>query len=182
MRKILEEKSWLKKLKNRKFISLQNASENKLLKKPEDEKTEFSRLVINSFKKIDKKWENEIVEEILESGFIFAFAEESANIGKLIERYIYLMELKKETGQNIYEAVKTKTGNIFELMKGYFYEAAFLFFKENFIDTESDMTVKELGKQIYASLKEYSRDDANVQDMLEEEEFKETMEKLKQYN
>lgn len=149
---------------------------------PEDEKTEFSKLVINSFKKIDKKWENEIVEEIWEAGFIFAFAEESANIGKLIERYIHFMELKKETGQNICEAVKTKAGNIFELLKGYFYETAFLFFKENSLDTESDMTVKELGKQIYASLKEYARNDDDVQDMLEEEEFKETMEKLKQYN
>lgn len=172
----------IKEIKKQEIYFVAKCIGKQIAKKPEDEKTEFSRLVINSFKKIDKKWENEIVEEILESGFIFAFAEESANIGKLIERYIYLMELKKETGQNIYEAVKTKTGNIFELMKGYFYEAAFLFFKENFIDTESDMTVKELGKQIYASLKEYSRDDANVQDMLEEEEFKETMEKLKQYN
>lgn len=149
--------------------------------KPEDEKTEFSRLVINSFKKIDSKWENEIVEEIWESGFNFAFSEESANIGKMIERYIYLMELKKETDQNIYETVKTKAGNIFELMKGYFYETAFLFFKENSVDTESDMTVRELGKQIYASLKEYAKNDANVQIMLEEE-FNETMEKLKQYN
>lgn len=91
------------------------------------------------------------------------------------------MELKKETDQNIYETVKTKAGNIFELMKGYFYETAFLFFKENSVDTESDMTVRELGKQIYASLKEYAKNDANVQIMLEEE-FNETMEKLKQYN
>ena len=67
-------------------------------------------------------------------------------------------------------------------MKGYFYEAAFLFFKENFIDTENDMTVRELGKQIYISLKEYARNNADVQNMLEEEEFEETMEKLKQYN
>ena len=147
--------------------------------KPENEKTEFSTLVINSFKKIDKKLESEIVAEIWESGFAFVFTE--VNIGKLIERYIYLMELKKETDQNIYEAVKTKAGNIFELMKGYFYEAVFLFFKENFLDTESNMTVRELGKQIYASLEEYSKNDADVQVMLEEK-FEETMEKLKQYN
>ena len=90
----------------------------------------------NSFKKIDRKWENEIVEEIWESGFTFAFAEESANIGKLIERYIYLREdIKKETSQDIYETIKAKVGNIFELMKGYFHETAFLFFKENFIDS-----------------------------------------------
>ena len=150
--------------------------------KSEEEKTEFSRLVINSFKKIDKKHESEIIEEIWEAGFTYAFAEESANIGKLIERYIYLMELKKETDQNIYEAVKTKAGNIFELLKGYFYETANLFFKENSLDTESNMTVKELGKQIYTSLKEYARNNADVQDMLEEEEFEEIMEKLKQYN
>lgn len=151
--------------------------------KPEDEKTEFSALVINSFKKIDRKWENEIVEEIWESGFTYAFTEESANIGKLIGRYIYFREdIKKENIQDIYETMKGKVGNVFELLKAYFYEAAFLFFKENFIDTESDMTVKELGKQIYVSLREYARNDANVQDMLEEEEFEETMEKLKQYN
>jgi hypothetical protein len=150
--------------------------------KPEDEKMQFSTLVINSFKKIDRKWESEIVEEIWEAGFTFAFTEESANIGKLIERYIYLMDLKKETSENIYKTIKTKAGNIFELLKGYFYETAFLFFNENFLDTESDMTVRELGKQIYASLEEYARDDANVQDMLEEEEFEETMKKLKQYN
>lgn len=150
--------------------------------KPEDEKTEFSRLVINSFKRIDKKWENEIVEEIWEAGFTFAFVEESANVGKMIERYIYIMDLKKETSQDIYNTIKAKAGNIFELMKGYFYEAAFLFFKENFIDTENDMTVRELGKQIYISLKEYARNNADVQNMLEEEEFEETMEKLKQYN
>lgn len=149
--------------------------------KPEDEKTEFSALVINSFKKIDKKYESEIIEEIWEAGFTYAFAEESANVGKLIERYIYLMELKKETDQNIYEAVKIKVGNIFELTKGYFYETAFLFFKENFIDTENDMAVRELGKQIYSSLKEYAKNDADVQIMLEEE-FNETMEKLKQCN
>ena len=153
-----------------------------IAEKTEDEKIQFSTLVINSFKKIDRKWESEIIEEIWEAGFTFAFAEESSNIGKLIERYIYLMELKKETDQNIYEAVKTKVGNIFELLKGYFYETALLFFKENFLDTERDMTVKELGKQIYASLKEYARNSADVQDMLEEEEFEETMEKLKQYN
>lgn len=151
--------------------------------KPEDEKTEFSALVINSFKKIDRKWENEIVEEIWESGFTFAFAEESANIGKLIERYICLREdIKKETSQDIYETIKGKVGNVFELLKAYFYETAELFFKENFIDTESDMTVKELGKQIYVSLKEYARNDADIKVMLEEEEFEETMEKLKQYN
>ena len=150
--------------------------------KPEDEKIQFSTLVINSFKKIDKKWESEIIEEIWEAGFTFAFAEESANIGKLIERYIYIMELKKEASQDIYKAIKTKAGNIFELLKGYFYETAYLFFKENSIDTEKDTTFKELGKQIYTSLKEYAKNDANVQDMLEEEEFEETMEKLKQYN
>ena len=172
----------IKQIKKQEIYFIAKYIGEQIAGKPEDEKTEFSALVINSFKKIDRKWENEIVEEIWESGFTFAFAEESANVGKLIERYIYLMELKKETDQNIYEAVKTKAGNIFELMKGYFYETAFLFFKENFIDTESDMTVKELGKQIYVSLKEYARNDANVQDMLEEEEFEETMEKLKQYN
>ena len=172
----------IKQIKKQEIYFIAKYIGEQIAGKPEDEKTEFSALVINSFKKIDRKWENEIVEEIWESGFTFAFAEESANVGKLIERYIYLMELKKETDQNIYEAVKTKAGNIFELMKGYFYETAFLFFKENFIYTESDMTVKELGKQIYVSLKEYARNDANVQDMLEEEEFEETMEKLKQYN
>lgn len=169
----------IKEIKKQEIYFITKYIGEQIAGKPEDEKTEFSALVINSFKKIDRKWESEIVGEIWESGFTFVFTE--ANIGKLIERYIYLMELKKETVQNIYEAVKTKTGNIFELIKGYFYEAAFLFFEENFINTESDMTVKELGKQIYTSLKEYSRYDADVQIMLEEE-FKETMEKLKQYN
>ena len=153
-----------------------------IARKPEDEKTEFSRLVINSFKKIDSKWENEIVEEIWESGFTFTFAEESANIGRLIERYIYLREnIKKEASQDIYETIKGKVGNVFELLKAYFYEAAALFFKENHLDTENGMTIKELGGKVYASLKEYAKNDANVQDMLEEEEFEETMEKLRQY-
>lgn len=155
-----------------------------IARKPEDEKTEFSRLVINSFKKIDSKWEEEIVEEIWESGFRFEFAVESnINIGKMIERYIYLREnIKKEASQDIYETIKGKVGNVFELLKAYFYEAVALFFKENHLDTESGITIKELGGKVYASLKEYAKDDANVQDMLEEEEFEETMEKLKQYN
>lgn len=172
----------IKQIKKQEIYFIAKYIGEQIAGKPEDEKTEFSALVINSFKKIDRKWENEIVEEIWESGFTFAFAEESANIGKLIERYIYLMDLKKETSENIYKAIKTKAGNIFELLKGYFYETVFLFFNENFLDTESDMTVKELGKQIYASLKEYARNDADIKVMLEEEEFEETMEKLKQYN
>lgn len=172
----------IKEIKKQEIYFIAKYIGEQIAGKPEDEKMQFSTLVINSFKKIDKKWENEIVEEIWESGFTFTFAEESANIGRLIERYIYLIELKKETSEDIYKVIKTKVGNIFELMKGYFYETAFLFFKENSIDTESDMTVKEFGKQIYASLKEYARNNADVQNMLEEEEFEETMEKLKQYN
>ena len=169
----------IKEIKKQEIYFIAKYIGEQIAEKPEDEKTQFSTLVINSFKKIDKKRESEIVAEIWESGFAFVFTE--ANIGKLIERYIYLMELKKETSEDIYKVIKTKAGNIFELMKGYFYEAVFLFFKENFLDTENDMAVRELGKQIYASLKEYAKNDADVQIMLEEE-FNETMEKLKQYN
>lgn len=172
----------IKEIKKQEIYFIAKYIGKQIAEKPEDEKTEFSRLVINSFKKIDKKWENEIVEEILESGFIFAFAEESANIGKLIERYIYLREnVKKEASQDIYETIKGKVGNVFELLKAYFYEAAALFFKENHLETESGMTIKELKGKVYSSLKEYAKDDAGIKVMLEEE-FKETMEKLKQYN
>ncbi len=147
--------------------------------KSEDEKTEFPRLVIDSFKKIDSKWEEEIIEEIWESGFHFDFAVKSVNIGKMIERYIYLKEnIKKEAIQDIYETIKGKVGNVFELLKAYFYEATALFFKENSLDTESNMTIGELREKIYASLKEYAENDADIKVMLEET-FEKTMKKLK---
>ena len=172
----------IKQIKKQEIYFIAKYIGEQIAGKPEDEKTEFSRLVLNSFKKIDSKWENEIVEEIWESGFNFAFSEESANIGKMIERYIYLREnIKKETIQDIYETIKGKVGNIFELLKAYFYEVAALFFKENHLDTENGMTIKELGGKVYTSLKEYEKDDADIKVMLEET-FEKTMEKLKQYN
>ena len=97
----------------------------------------------------------------------------------MIERYIYLREdIKKETSQDIYETIKGKAGNVFELLKAYFYEAAALFFKENSLDTESNMTIGELREKIYASLKEYAENDADIKVMLEET-FEKTMKKLK---
>lgn len=94
---------------------------------------------------------------------------------------VFIWEDIKKTSQDVYETIKGKTENVFELLKAYFYETTVLFFKENSLDTESNMTVVELEKQIFASLEEYSKNNADVQVMLEEE-FKETMEKLKQYN
>ena len=167
-----------KEIKKQEIYFIAKYIAEQITKKYKDEKTEFSKLVINSFKKIDSKWEEEVIEEICESGFRFDFAVESANIGKMIERYIYLREdIKKEKSQDIYEAIKEKAGNVFELLKAYFYEAAALFFKENYLDAESDITIRELGKKVYASLKEYAKDDADIKVMLEET-FEKTMKKL----
>ena len=118
--------------------------------KSEDEKTEFPRLVIDSFKKIDSKWEEEIIEEIWESGFHFDFAVESVNIGKMIERYIYLMELKKEGFRTA----------VFILI----FRKSEIFAPEHIIDRELSETFYEAienGVEIYPMLLEY-REDGNV--------------------
>lgn len=64
--------------------------------------------------------------------------------GKYFE--VFIWEDIKKTSQDVYETIKGKTENIFELLKAYFYETTVLFFKENSLDTESNMTVVELEK------------------------------------